>query len=169
MVAGALPYTRYGWLKRQMVKRIVEKAGSEDTDTTRDYEYTDWNDLRDFAQDFVGLAAEQPVEVGARGMRRVTDMSDIDTEESLEGGMGVQMWLSHAEELQPQRELQAKIWDALRCVPEPEVEGVSVEVEEFVATLTGWVPSDPAKLHVQDVAEHVQGVVAVINELAVTG
>ena len=96
-------------------------------------------------------------------------MSDNDTEQPLEGGMYVQMWLSDAEEAQPQRELQEKIWDALRCVPEPEVEGVSVEVEAFVATLTGWVPSDPAKLHVQDVAEHVQGVVAVINELAVTG
>jgi menaquinone-dependent protoporphyrinogen oxidase len=63
MVAGALPYTRYGWLKRQMMKRIVAKGGG-DTDTTRDYEYTDWIDLRNFAQDFAALAAEQPVEVG---------------------------------------------------------------------------------------------------------
>lgn len=63
MVAGALPYTRYGWLKRQMMKRIVAKAGG-DTDTTRDFEYTDWIDLRNFAQDFAGLASERPVEVG---------------------------------------------------------------------------------------------------------
>jgi len=101
--------------------------------------------------------------------RRVSDMMDDHTEQSLEGGMNVQMWLSDGEDVQPQLELQAKIWDALRCVPESEVEGVSVEVEEFVATLTGWVPSDPARLHVQDVAEHVRGVVAVINALAVTG
>jgi menaquinone-dependent protoporphyrinogen oxidase len=33
------------------MKRIVAKAGG-DTDTTRDYEYTDWEDLRRFAQDF---------------------------------------------------------------------------------------------------------------------
>lgn len=63
MVAGALPYTRYGWLKRQMLRRIVAKAGG-DTDTTRDFEYTDWIDLRNFAQDFAALASEHPVEVG---------------------------------------------------------------------------------------------------------
>src|SRR6266498_1129694 len=63
LVAGALPYTRYGWLKRQMMKRIVAKAGG-DTDTTRDFEYTDWNDLRNFAHDFAGLASERLVEVG---------------------------------------------------------------------------------------------------------
>lgn len=96
-------------------------------------------------------------------------MRDDDMEQSLEGGMGVQMWLSHAEETQPQVDLQRKIWDELRHVPEPEIQGVSVEVEAFVATLTGWVPSDLAKVHVQGVAEHVRGVVAVINNLAVTG
>jgi hypothetical protein len=36
MVAGALP-TRYGWLKQQMMKRIVQQGVN--TDTTRDYEY----------------------------------------------------------------------------------------------------------------------------------
>jgi menaquinone-dependent protoporphyrinogen oxidase len=50
-IAGAVRYTRYGWLKRQMMKRIVGKAGGG-TDTTRDYEYTDWNDLRAFAGAF---------------------------------------------------------------------------------------------------------------------
>jgi len=63
MVAGALPYTRYGWLKRQMMKRIVARAGG-DTDTTRDYEYTDWNDLRRFCDDFAELTAQRLVEVG---------------------------------------------------------------------------------------------------------
>ena len=63
MVAGALPYTRYGWLKRMMMKRIVAKAGG-DTDTTRDYEYTDWNDLRTFSRDFADLTAKRFVEVG---------------------------------------------------------------------------------------------------------
>jgi menaquinone-dependent protoporphyrinogen oxidase len=51
MVAGALLYTQYGWLTRWFMKRIVTKAGG-DTDTTRDYEYTDWNDLRTFAREF---------------------------------------------------------------------------------------------------------------------
>ena len=50
-VAGALPYTRYGWLKRLLMKRIVGKAGG-DTDTSRDYEYTNWADVRRFADDF---------------------------------------------------------------------------------------------------------------------
>jgi menaquinone-dependent protoporphyrinogen oxidase len=51
IVAGALLYTRYGWLTRWVIKRIVAKAGG-DTDTSRDYEYTDWNDVRAFAEEF---------------------------------------------------------------------------------------------------------------------
>ena len=50
-VPGALLYTQYDWLTRWLMKRIVAKAGG-DTDTTRDYEYTDWDDLRTFAQEF---------------------------------------------------------------------------------------------------------------------
>lgn len=50
-IAGALPYTRYGWLKKWIMRRIVAKGGG-DTDTTRDYEYTDWDDLRVFARAF---------------------------------------------------------------------------------------------------------------------
>ena len=53
IVAGALPYTRYNWFKRWLMRRIVAKAGG-DTDTSRDYEYTDWVDLRAFAEQFVG-------------------------------------------------------------------------------------------------------------------
>ena len=63
MVAGALPYTRYGWLKRMMMKRLVAKAGG-DTDTTRDYEYTDWNDLRTFSRDFAELTTQRLVMAG---------------------------------------------------------------------------------------------------------
>jgi menaquinone-dependent protoporphyrinogen oxidase len=50
-VAGALLYTRYNWFVRRLMKRIVAKAGG-DIDTTRDYEYTDWKDLREFAERF---------------------------------------------------------------------------------------------------------------------
>lgn len=50
-VAGALLYTRYNWLKRWVMRHIVAKAGG-DTDTTRDFEYTNWTDLRVFAQAF---------------------------------------------------------------------------------------------------------------------
>jgi menaquinone-dependent protoporphyrinogen oxidase len=50
-VAGALLYTRYNIFKRWMMKRIVAKAGGA-TDVSRDYDYTDWNDLRAFAEEF---------------------------------------------------------------------------------------------------------------------
>ena len=50
-VAGALLYTRYNIFKRWILKRIVAKQGG-DTDTSRDYEYTDWNDVRAFAIEF---------------------------------------------------------------------------------------------------------------------
>ena len=51
IVAGALKYTKYNFLKRWMMKRIVAKSGG-DTDTSRDYEYTDWPDLQRFADQF---------------------------------------------------------------------------------------------------------------------
>jgi len=61
-VAGALLYTKYNWFVRQVMKRIVRDAGG-DTDTSRDYEYTDWADLRSFVVGFAGLVAA--------GLRRV--------------------------------------------------------------------------------------------------
>lgn len=51
IVAGALLYTRYNWVIRWIMRRIAARARG-DTDTTRDYEYTDWADLRVFAGDF---------------------------------------------------------------------------------------------------------------------
>jgi menaquinone-dependent protoporphyrinogen oxidase len=50
-VAGALPYTRYNVITRWLMKRIAAKAGG-DTDTSRDYVYTDWNEVKAFAVDF---------------------------------------------------------------------------------------------------------------------
>jgi len=52
LVSGALRYTRYGWWQKRALKRIAARAGAG-TDTTRDYDYTDWHALRVFAQDFV--------------------------------------------------------------------------------------------------------------------
>jgi menaquinone-dependent protoporphyrinogen oxidase len=48
LFAGALPYTRYNWLVRFVMKRIARAHGG-DTDTTRDYEYTDWKAVDAFA------------------------------------------------------------------------------------------------------------------------
>lgn len=50
-MAGALVYTRYNLLTRWMMKRIARRAGG-DTDTSRDYEYTDWTAVRAFADGF---------------------------------------------------------------------------------------------------------------------
>jgi menaquinone-dependent protoporphyrinogen oxidase len=54
IVAGALPYTKYNYFKRLMMRRIVRKAHG-DTDITRDFEYTDWNDLAAFARTLLTL------------------------------------------------------------------------------------------------------------------
>jgi len=67
-IAGALLYTRYGWLKKRIMRRIVAKA-SADTDTSRDYEYTDWKALEEFAHSFadrVDAAAHALPQVGSR-------------------------------------------------------------------------------------------------------
>ena len=50
-VAGALLYRRYNFFIRWIMKRIAAKAGG-DTDTSRDYEYTDWQEVRALAADF---------------------------------------------------------------------------------------------------------------------
>jgi menaquinone-dependent protoporphyrinogen oxidase len=61
VVAGTLPYTKYYWLKRWMMRRIVAKAHG-DTDTTRDFEYTNWHELEAFAIEFHERAcASEPV------------------------------------------------------------------------------------------------------------
>lgn len=55
-VAGALLYTQYDWLKRMLLRSISKKEGG-DTDTTRDYEYTDWNRLDKFVTGFADAVA----------------------------------------------------------------------------------------------------------------
>ncbi|HEX4997254.1 MAG TPA: flavodoxin domain-containing protein [Terriglobia bacterium] len=50
-VAGALLYSKYNFFVRFIMKRIARKAGAE-TDTSHDYEYTDWAALEHFAEQF---------------------------------------------------------------------------------------------------------------------
>ena len=64
IVAGALPYTKYGWFTRWIMRRIVAKNGG-DTDTGRDYEYTDWDDLRAFATRFAAQLTRDEARVEA--------------------------------------------------------------------------------------------------------
>lgn len=54
LFAGALAYTRYGWLKRRLMRHVAD-AGGVDTDISVDHEYTDWEAVADFATDFCGL------------------------------------------------------------------------------------------------------------------
>jgi len=63
-VAGALAYSKYGWLKRWIMRRIAAKAHG-DTDASRDYEYTDWEDLKAFAWRFAGEAGAVDVHPAA--------------------------------------------------------------------------------------------------------
>jgi menaquinone-dependent protoporphyrinogen oxidase len=46
--AGRLAYTRYGWLMRQIMRRIARKEGGP-VDTARDHELTDWDAVARFA------------------------------------------------------------------------------------------------------------------------
>jgi menaquinone-dependent protoporphyrinogen oxidase len=51
---GALRYSEYGFLKRLLMKRIAKEA-TGDTDTSQDYEYTDWAEVEAFAADFAAF------------------------------------------------------------------------------------------------------------------
>ena len=53
-VAGRLAYTQYNWLVRRIMRRIaVQEGGSPDM--TQDHEYTDWEQVKRFAE---ALAAD---------------------------------------------------------------------------------------------------------------
>lgn len=47
--AGALAYSKYGPLETRIMQGIAALVGG-DTDTSRDYEYTDWEEVRAFAE-----------------------------------------------------------------------------------------------------------------------
>jgi menaquinone-dependent protoporphyrinogen oxidase len=53
--AGALLYTKYDYFKRFIMRRIAEKEGGE-VDTSQDHEYTDWNALAGFVEDYLAAA-----------------------------------------------------------------------------------------------------------------
>lgn len=55
-VAGALAYTQYNFLVRFFMRRIARAQGAP-TDTSRDYEFTDWAAVDRFADDVARTAA----------------------------------------------------------------------------------------------------------------
>lgn len=62
--AGAVLYTRYGFFKRLVMRQIM-KARGRDTDTSRDFVYTDWNQVDAFVDAFLS-----DLDAGRRQPRR---------------------------------------------------------------------------------------------------
>lgn len=56
--AGALRYPRYRWLDRTMIRFIMKMTGGE-TDTNKEVEYTDWQQVDRFIQEFSRLQYEK--------------------------------------------------------------------------------------------------------------
>jgi menaquinone-dependent protoporphyrinogen oxidase len=54
LVAGALKYTQYDFFKRYIMRMIAKRAGG-DTDTSHDTEYTDWNDVGRFVDEYLAV------------------------------------------------------------------------------------------------------------------
>jgi menaquinone-dependent protoporphyrinogen oxidase len=60
LFAGALAYTKYGFLLRWVMRRIARSRGSRDLDPRRDYVFTDLDAVKRFAEEF--LASFAPAE-----------------------------------------------------------------------------------------------------------
>jgi menaquinone-dependent protoporphyrinogen oxidase len=58
-VAGRLAYTEYNFFIRLIMKRIARKEGAP-TDTSRDYELTNWADVDRLARDFAARIEPTP-------------------------------------------------------------------------------------------------------------
>jgi menaquinone-dependent protoporphyrinogen oxidase len=61
---GGLPYTRYGLITRWIMKSISRKTGRP-TDTSQDWDCTDWNAVDRFAADFESVVGSRVPAVGA--------------------------------------------------------------------------------------------------------
>lgn len=59
MIAGALTYSKYPWPLKWIMRRIAKQAG-EGTNFSKDYEYTDWNQVKDFALSLAPNNADKP-------------------------------------------------------------------------------------------------------------
>ena len=58
-VAGALAYSRYNFIVKFVMKRIARQAGAP-TNTSRDYEFTDWDALDRFVGETIQASAARP-------------------------------------------------------------------------------------------------------------
>jgi len=57
-IAGALKYTEYDFFKRLIMKMISKREGRA-TDTSKDYEYTDWHEVKKFVNEFAGKVSQK--------------------------------------------------------------------------------------------------------------
>ncbi|HEY8272714.1 MAG TPA: flavodoxin domain-containing protein [Pseudobdellovibrionaceae bacterium] len=62
--AGALSYSKYGWLTKRVMKLMAQSRGG-DSDTSRDYEYTSWKDVSRFSDNFVNSLRQMSNEMHA--------------------------------------------------------------------------------------------------------
>ena len=53
-LAGALVYSKYNFVMRYIMRRIARESGG-DTDTSKDYVYTDWKRLDEFVDELTSL------------------------------------------------------------------------------------------------------------------
>lgn len=63
--AGALNYSQYSPIVRAQMVKIAKEAGG-DTDVSRDYEYTDWDQVRRYCADFVARRVDSPFSTALR-------------------------------------------------------------------------------------------------------
>ena len=55
LFGGALLYTHYGFIKRHLMKKIARDKGNPDTDSSRDYVYTEWDGVKRFVEEFLRM------------------------------------------------------------------------------------------------------------------
>jgi menaquinone-dependent protoporphyrinogen oxidase len=56
-IAGALVYTQYNIFVRHLMKLIAKSHGRAELDTSRDFDFTDWDAVDRFARDFAARTA----------------------------------------------------------------------------------------------------------------
>jgi menaquinone-dependent protoporphyrinogen oxidase len=66
-VSGALRYTRYGFITRFVMRMISRRRGGP-TDTSRDYEFTDWNAVDRFGADLSDALSRDPNAAASDGV-----------------------------------------------------------------------------------------------------
>jgi menaquinone-dependent protoporphyrinogen oxidase len=64
LFAGALLYTQYAWWKRFVMRKIQESGGGE-TDTSRDFEYTDWAEVDRWSSELFASLPREPASASA--------------------------------------------------------------------------------------------------------